>query len=131
MGSPARAAPGDQKSSFGRHFPTLPRGCSLGPGSFNSVKFVQNHLKGSVTASTSVSQSSKALLHEGIGELPSLVSPKGIDLWGTWALASRTRPHGKSPERLQQPLCLGPEITRGVSRGPGALSLLESALGVP
>ena len=87
--------------------------------------------KWSVTAATSVPQSSNPHLCEGMATSCPWRPQKAFTCGEPGPRANTVRPHGRSPGRQWQPLLPGLGLSPGLSRVPGALSRPGSAHAVP
>ena len=105
---------------LGLQLPHPARGGQLGPSGFNSLKSGLNYAPRERNGCDPGPPELQPPPREGIRGLLSMVSANGIHL-------PRTRPHGRSLGKPQEPLGPGPGISRGLFRGPGALSCPRSA----
>ena len=121
--APERVLPGDSgllpaqwlRVFLGLQRPHPPRGGQPGPSRFNSLKSELNHAPRERDRCYPGPPELQPPPREGIRGLLSMVSANGIHL-------PRTRPHGSSLGKPQEPLGPDPGISRGLLRGPGALS---------
>ena len=121
--APGRVLPGDSglrpppwlRVFLGLQRPLPPRGGQPGPSPFNSLKSELNHAPRERDRCYPGPPELQPPPREGIRGLLSMVSANGIHL-------PRTRPHGRSLGKPQEPLGPDPGISRGLLRGPGALS---------